>query len=177
MPVHLGRAVSVVCFALATLAPTAVAQNRIAVISLQRFLNESVEIKKASAAMEAKYKPRQAEIEKVQKDIEAIEQQLRANAGKLTPQAEGDLTARGQRRQRDLQRLTEDLQQDVERERNEILSRSRERLVEVVRQVAEAKGLDVVVEMGNTFYAKPSIDITAEAIAAYDKSAAAPATK
>ena len=56
---------------------------------------ESAEIKAASAAMEARYKPRVAQIEQLDKEIAAIAQNLQTNAGKLTPQAEADLNAAG----------------------------------------------------------------------------------
>jgi outer membrane protein len=40
---------------------------------------------------------------------------------------------------------------------------------EVVKKLAEEKGLDLVVDTSNTIYFKPAMDITNEAIAAYDK--------
>jgi outer membrane protein len=80
-----------------------------------------------------------------------------------------DATAQGQRKQRDLTRLNEDLQADVSRERDEILSKSSERMKEVVKKLAEEKGLDVVIDVTNAFYFKPAMEITTEAIAAYDK--------
>jgi len=127
------------------------------------------EIKKASAALEAKYKPRQAQMEKVRKELEDLNQKLQSLAGKLTQQAEAEMTAQAQRRQRDLQRLGEDLQADVDGERNDILSRSSQRMQEVVKKIAEEKGLDVVVEATTTIFFKPALEITAEATAAYDK--------
>jgi outer membrane protein len=145
------------------------AQTKIAIINLQRAVLESAEIKKASAELEAKYKPRQQAVEKLQKDIQALQQNLQSNAGKLTPQAEAEITAQGQRKQRELTRLTEDLQADVDRERNEILSRSSQRMQEVVKKLAEEKGIDVVTDISNTVYFKPALEITTESIAAYDK--------
>lgn len=145
------------------------AQTKIAIINLQRAVLESAEIKKASAELEAKYKPKQQGIEKLQREIQAIQQNLQTNAGKLTQQAEADLTAQGQRKQRELTRQTEDLQADVERERNEILGRSSQRMQEVVKKLAEAKGFDVVVDVSNTVFFKPALEITTESIAAYDK--------
>ena len=71
--------------------------------------------------------------------------------------------------QDDLQRLTEDLQADVDRERNDILGRSSQRMQEVVKKLAEEKGIDVVVDISNTVYFKPALEITTESIAAYDK--------
>ena len=145
------------------------AQSKLATISFQRALLDTAELKKAQADMEAKYKPRQTQIDKTQAEIQQIQQQLQAMAGKLTPQAEGEMTAQLQRKQRDLQRYTEDLQADVDAERNDILRRSNQRMVEVVQKLGEEKGLDAVIEAANLVYAKPVLDITKEATAAYDK--------
>lgn len=163
-----------VCAALILTASAGWAQSKVAVISLQRAVIESEEIQKASAAMEAKYKPRQQEIEKGQRDLQGIQQQLQAGQGKLTPQAEADLTAQGQRKQRDLQRMSEDLQADVDRERNDVLGASTRKMAEVVKKLAEEKGYDIVVDTTNTIYFKPALDITAEALTAYNKAYPAP---
>jgi len=155
--------------ALFLFAGLASAQTKIAVINMQRAVLESDEIKKASDAMESKFKPRQQDIEKLQRDLQNIQQQLQAGAGKLTQQAEADLTAQGQKKQRDLQRLSEDLQADVDRDRNDVLGKSTQKMQEVVKKLAEEKGYDVVVDVSNTVYFKPALEITAEALAAYNK--------
>ncbi|HYO82820.1 MAG TPA: OmpH family outer membrane protein [Bryobacteraceae bacterium] len=145
------------------------AQVKVASINRQLAVTETAEIKKAQGEMEAKFKPRQAEVEKLQKEIASLQGQLQSGQGKLTPQAEQGIQAQGQRRQRELQRLTEDLQGDVERERTEILQRVGGRMQDVVRKLAEERALDVVVDVSNTVYFKPALDITKEATAAYDK--------
>jgi len=160
---------SLAFFAFLSLTAIASAQVKIAVINLQRAVLESAEIKKASAQMEAKYKPRQAEMEKLQRDLQSLQQQLQTNQGKLTPQAEAELTAQGQKKQRDLQRLTDDLQSDVDAERNQILQKSSQKMQEVVRKLADEKGLDIVVDVSSTIFFKPALELTSDAIAAYDK--------
>jgi outer membrane protein len=80
------------------------------------------------------------------------------------------MVAQGQRKQRELQRAGEDLQAEVDRERQEILGRSSERMQDIVKKLAEEKGLDIVIDVSNTIYFKPALDITKEATAAYDKS-------
>ena len=40
---------------------------------------------------------------------------------------------------------------------------------EVVKKLAEEKGIDVVVDISNTVYFKPALEMTTESIAAYDK--------
>ena len=147
----------------------AFAQVKVAIINSQLSVVETAEIKKAQAELEAKYKPRQAQLEKLQKEIADLQSQMQAGQGKLTPQAEQDISVRGQRKQRELQRVGEDLQADVDRERQEILGRSSERMQDIVKKLAEERGLDVVIDTSNTIYFKPALEITKEATAAYDK--------
>jgi outer membrane protein len=169
MNLRMGIGPLMVCSALIGVAQMASAQPKVSVINLQRAVLESAEIKKADADMQARYKPRSAAVEQLQKDIANIAQQLQTNAGKFTPQAEAELTAQGQKKQRDLQRLQEDLQADVERERNEILQKAGAKMSEVVKKIAEEKGYDLVVEVSTSVYFKPAMEITNDAIAAYDK--------
>lgn len=156
------------CLALSSVSSLAIAQTKVAIINLQKAVLESNEIKKASAALEAKYRPRQQELEKLQADIEQIQQKLQAGQGKLTPQAEADYQAEGTRKQTSLTRKTEDLQKDVDAERNEILSKSSKQMQEVVAKLAQEKGYDVVVDVSTTVFFKPALEITNDAIAAYN---------
>jgi outer membrane protein len=153
--------------ALALAAPAA-AQTKIAVINTQRAVLETAEMKKAAADLEAKYKPQQAEIEKRSKELQAIQEKL-SDASKLKPEEAAELQADGQRKQRALQRLTEDVQADVDRERNEILQRGGQRMQQVVARLAEEKGLDLVIDASDAVFFKTALDITQDAIAAYDK--------
>jgi outer membrane protein len=147
----------------------AAAQSKVAIINVQNAVLETAEIKKAQAELEAQFKPRQTQIENLQKELQGIQSQLQSGAGKLTQQQAEDLQISGQRKQRDLQRLTEDVQGEVDRARNEVLQRTGGRMQEVVRKLADERGLDVVIDVSNTVYFKPALDITKEAIAAYDK--------
>src|SRR5260370_36148714 len=96
-----------VCSALSFMAAAAAAQTKVAVINLQRAVLESDEIQKASAAMEAKFKPRQQEIEKLQRDLQGIQQQLQAGCGQFTQAAEARPTAAGQAQQGCMQRMND----------------------------------------------------------------------
>jgi len=156
------------CLALTSLSAVALAQAKIAVINLQKAVIESNEIKKASVALEAKFRPRQQELEKLSQEIERIQQTLQTGQGKLSPQGEADLNAEGTRKQTSLTRKTEDLQKDVDAERNEILAKSSKQMQEVVAKLAAEKGYDVVVDVSTTVFFKPALEITTDAIAAYN---------
>jgi outer membrane protein len=145
------------------------AQSKVAVINSQQAVVATAEIQKAQAELEAKFKPRQEEMTKLQNEIASLQSQIQQGQGKLTPQALQDLQIRGQRAQRDLQRLNEDTQSEVDRQRNEVLTRAAGRMQEIVGKLAAAKDFDVVIDTSNTIYFKPALDLTKEATAAYDK--------
>ena len=158
-----------VCSALFAIAQLAPAQTKVGVVNLQRAVFESAEIKKADAQMQATFKPRQDKIDQLNKEIAALAQQLQSANGKLSPAAEQDLQTQGQRKQRDLQRLQDDLQADATAYRNEILSKSSAKMTEVVKKLAEEKSVDLIIDTSTTLYFKPALDLTNDAIAAYDK--------
>jgi outer membrane protein len=143
------------------------AQSKVAVVNSQKAILETAEIKKAQVDLEAKFKPRQDQMARLTKELQDIQTQLQS--GKLNQNGEQELTIQGQRKQRELQRLQDDLQADVDRERNDILQRSGTHMQEIVKKLADEKGLDVVIDTSNTVFYKASLDLTAEAVAAYDK--------
>jgi outer membrane protein len=150
-------------------ATVASAQMKVAIINLQRAVLDTAELTKAQKDLEAKFKPRQDQMEAIQKELQQIQTQLQTMQGKLTPAAEQELTVRGQRRQRELQRMTEDLQGDVDRERQDVLGRSAKRMEDVVKKVSEAGGYDVVIDVTNAVFFKPALEITKLATEEYNK--------
>ncbi len=158
-----------VAAAAAVLSGIAAAQTKMAVINIQQAVLDTAEIKKASSDLETKYKPKQAALETVRKELEDIQAKLQQGGGKMPPQTQADLNAQGTRKQRELQRMSQDLQEEVDAVRNEILSSSGKRMQEVVRKLAEERGMDVVVDAGSTLYVKPVLDLTKDAVAAFDK--------
>lgn len=140
---------------------------KVAIINAQKSVADTLEIKKAQAILEAKYRPRQQAIENLQRELQSIQQQL--SAPNIAPDREAQLRADGTQKQKQLQRLSEDLQADVNAERQDILGSSGRRMTEIVKKIAEERGIDIVIDITNTLYYKPSLDITADATAAYDK--------
>jgi outer membrane protein len=154
--------------AAALLSPApASAQLKVGIVNFQQALLGTSEIKKASNDLMLKYKPQQDQLQSLQKDLAEIQAKLQDP--KTPPATAADLQAEGQRKQREAKRITEDVQGDAERDRNEILQRGTQRMTEVVKKLADEKGLDLVVDASNIVFFKPALEITQDAIAAYDK--------
>jgi outer membrane protein len=151
------------------LPPAGSGQTKIAVIDLRKAILETAEIKKASNDLQNKYKPRQDVLEKAQRDLSDLEAQMQASQGRLSPQGEADLTARGKRKQTEVTRLTQDLQDDVNHERDAIIQSAGQRMTEIIKKILDQRGLDAVLDTTQLVAFRPSLEITTECIAAFDK--------
>ena len=169
MSLRFGFRPFLVCSALVLCGHLASAQTKIAVVNMQKAVFDTAEIKKADGEMQARFKPRQDEINRVNGQIEDIAKQLQAGAGKLSPQAEADLRAQGQRLQRDLQYKQQDLQEAANEERQTILAATSQKMTDIIKKIADEKGFDLVVDTQNTYYFRPAMDLTIEVTTAYDK--------
>jgi outer membrane protein len=162
------RSAAVVVFAAALSAAAVNAQGlKVAIVNAQKAVADTQEIKKAQADLTNKYRSRQQSLESLQGEIQNIQTQLRAP--NITPAKEQELTLDGQQKQKQLQRLNEDLQADFNQDRGDVLGRAGRRMQDVIKKLAEERNLDVVVDVNNTLYFKPTLELTAEATAAYDK--------
>jgi outer membrane protein len=158
---------ALVAFSIPGARAQAVQPAKVAIINAQKAVGDTAEIKKAQATLEAKFKPRTQAIQNLQTQLESISKQL--SAPNLPPDREAQLRADGTLKQKEYQRLSDDLNADVNYERQDILGRAGRQMTDVVKKIAEQRGLDIVIDITNTIYFKPALDITAEATAAYDK--------
>ena len=154
-------------FAVTAANAQAIPPARVAIVNAQKAVADTEEIKKAQVALEAKFRPRQQAIANLQNDLQNLQQQM--NAPNITPERQAQIQAEGQDKQKELKRLSEDLQADVDQERQDVLSHAGRQMQEVLKTIAQQRNIDVIIDISNTLYYKPALEVTAEATAAYDK--------
>jgi len=140
---------------------------KLVIINAAKAVVDTAEFQKIQAAVQAKYLPRQQAIEALDKQLQDIQKQ--GNAPGVDPNKQAELQAEFTQKGKQRQRLADDLQSDINAERQEVLDKTGRQMSEVVKKLAEEKGWDVVVDVRNTIYFKPALEITADATAAYDK--------
>jgi outer membrane protein len=146
----------------------AMAQAKFGVVDFQRAVTETAEFKKAYAELEAKYKPSQDRVQKAQQELNDIETQLRNSQGQLSAAGGAELQARGQRKQTQVERMTQDLQEDFEADRDAAVRLVSTRMGDVLKKVATDKGLDLIVDVAAVRYSAMALDVTELAIKGYD---------
>jgi outer membrane protein len=160
------RIATILAIALAA-AGVGAAQTKVGIVNLQRAISETAEIKKAIVDVTTKYRPRQEDLEKLQADIQNLQQQIAS--GKLAPAAEQQARAEGTFKERQLQRKDQDLRDDFDRERQDTINHAAQRMQQVIQKIADERGLDVVIDSANALYFKAGLELTDAAVAAYDK--------
>src|SRR5262245_22630162 len=102
--------------------PTVWAQNiKIAVVDFERAVVESAAGKKSSEKFNGTLQAKQADLEKRQKDLEDQQKKLQNGARTLSDAGKGDLQKDIDRRTKELQRLNEDAQKELQALRNDLL--------------------------------------------------------
>jgi outer membrane protein len=177
--IRLLSAVAALAAALASTS-TAAAQSKIAVVNFQKALLDTDEAKKAQNDLVTEFKPQQDELEKIQRALQDDQTVLQNSQGKLSPQREAELSANIQHNQHLADRLAQDLQDDSNRKRDETVQRLGTRMTEVIAKLRDEKGLDAILDTAAAIAFNRTLDLTAEATAAYNKAypvAAAAAAK
>jgi Skp family chaperone for outer membrane proteins len=173
-------------------APAAPAQTRpfpagtkYAFINIQRIAAESAEGKALAGRVQTLNQQKVNELNEKNKQLQAAQQKLEQGASVLSPAAAGQLQKEIERLQVDIQRFTEDAQQEVNSLQAQLQEEFQAKLSPVVQQVATEKGLHLLFSAADAgiVWADLSLDITGEIIQRFDAAAktapaaAAPAPK
>jgi outer membrane protein len=152
----------------ALLASSGLAQGadyKIGFVNSERLFRDAAPAKRAQQKLEKEFAGRDAEIQKLAKQIRDLQAQL---------EKDGFTMAEAERRnkERDLANMTRDLQrgqrefrEDLNLRRNEELSAVQERANKVINQIAIDEKFDLIIQ-DPVIYASPRIDITDRVIKA-----------
>ncbi|OFW15881.1 MAG: hypothetical protein A3H29_11970 [Acidobacteria bacterium RIFCSPLOWO2_02_FULL_67_21] len=144
--------------------------TKYAFVNIQRIATESAEGKVSTAKVSALNQQKVAELNEKNKALQGAQQKLEAGASVMSPTAAAQLQKEVERMQIDIQRFTEDAQQDVNTLQAQLQEEFQRRLSPVIDAIASEKGLHLlfsVVDSG-LVWADPSLDITTEVIQKFD---------
>lgn len=156
--------------------------TKYAFVNIQRIAAESAAGKTLAGKVQALNQQKVNELNEKNKALQGAQQKLEAGGSVMSPTAIAQLQKEIERQQIDIQRYTEDAQQDVTNLQTQLQEEFQVRLSPVIQQVATDRGLHMlfsVVDSG-LVWADPSLDITTEVIQKFDATpgtAAAPAPK
>src|SRR2546428_6042395 len=152
--------------AVPALGPATGAEVRIAVVDMQRALNECDAGKKAKDQVKAKFEKSQDQLRKQREDLDHMKEDYDRKALVLKDEERRNLEKDLENRSLDFKRRYEDFQRDLKRTDAELTSSIVEELYEIVRDYGAKNGYSLVLEAssGALLYNDKAADITEEIV-------------
>ena len=153
--------------------------TKYAFVNIQRIAAESSAGKTLAGKVQALNQQKVNELNEKNKSLQATQQKLEAGASVLSPTAAAQLQKEIERQQVDIQRFTEDAQQEVTTLQTQLQDEFQVRLTPIIQEVANDRGLHMlfsVVDSG-LVWADPALDITTEVIQKFDAAGGGAAPK
>jgi outer membrane protein len=143
---------------------------KVAFVVLQRIANESGEGKAASSKIQALQQKKAAELAEKQKQLQAIQAKLEKEASVMSSTAQADLTKQAEKLNTEIQRFTQDAQQELGELQQQLQQAFEARVTPVLEEVRKEKGLHFVfnAQESGLVAADPGLDITADVIKKLD---------
>jgi outer membrane protein len=157
----------------AALSAVAQTNGKVAVINIQSAIVSTKDGQKAAGEIETRFNPKKAEFERRQAEISKLQDDLNRGRNALSPEAQQNLARDIDQKTKALNRDTEDAQADLQQEDQRLMGELYSRMRVVVEKYAKDNGfvlvLNVGPEQGTVMYASSAIDITRDIIELYDK--------
>ncbi len=142
------------------------AVKKIAMVDMQRVLNETTAGKRARKELESSSKAKQGKLDKKRKQLESDAAKLEGMSGQSLMEAQEKL----QRESMELQSMLYALEQELAEQHNKLLEKMYRNAQTIVADMAKSDGVDLVLvrDQMTVIYAKDAFDITGSVITKYD---------
>jgi len=175
------RIAAVAALALAlTPAAARAADSKFGYVDLQRALEEIDEGKGAKAQLKKDFDEKQKQLDQRTDEVKKLDADFQKQSLVMAPDAKAAKAAEIERKKVEVQQFFVGLQQELAAREREVTRGIFDKMVGMVRELAEAEGFTMVFDRNTVLYAPPSLDVTNELVRKYNarygagKGAAAP---
>jgi outer membrane protein len=147
--------------------------TKVAIIAIQQAIIATKEGSAANAALNTKYEPKKADFEKRQRDIQALQDQLKKGSATMSDDAKAKIERDIDSKTKALQRDTQDTSTDYEEEMGKVYQELGNKMLQIIEQYSYQNGYAVVLDVSNqqtpVIWAAPSANLIADIIKLYDQ--------
>jgi outer membrane protein len=148
--------------------------SKFAYIDIQRVAAESNEGKASTAKVQALNQKKVAELNDLNKKLQADQQKLQSQGAMLNDAARAELGRAIERQTKELERSQQDAQEEVQQLQADLQNTFQAKLYPVIQQVVVEKGIQILFSQRDAgiVFADPGLDLTAEVIRRFDAASA-----
>ena len=157
---------AMIAIVLAVWAPAWGAELKVGVVEPQKILDGTKSGKKIKDSLAEYVKVRQKLIDQEEEDLKKIEEDLVKQGAVLSPEAKKEKEESFCRRMVEYQRKVQQLNQEVQAKKKEVLDEFNKTIEQIVRSIADKEKITLVVEKSDNgagsliIYSHPSLDLT-----------------
>jgi outer membrane protein len=151
------------------------AQN-IVTVSFNAAVLQTAEAQKSLSALEARYAPKQKQLQALNDEVEGLRKQLADTSSNLSDSERAARTQSLESKEKQLQREAEDFKSDSQSESERVFQRVATKVYAFLQTFSQQHGYSAVIERGSdaypvVWYAASNLDITEQLIKAYNAQA------
>lgn len=157
------------------------AEMKIAVIELERAMNEVTDGKTAKSKLEEEFKKKQELLDKKQVELKKLQETFQSQAAVMTEKARQEKGMELQSKFAEAQQLHSNMQQDMMKKEKDFMSDILKKMKPIVEDIAQKEGYTAVLNKTDMIvvYSEPGFNITEKVMQRYNASfpAALPISK
>jgi outer membrane protein len=154
------------------LAGVAQAEPKIAIVNINRLLDESPQAKAVNETLSAEFGPRQKELQAQQAALKAKEERLQKDGATMSADQKAKAEKELRDGARDFQQKAQDFQEEVNSRQNEEFSKLQHTLLEEAQAYAQSQKFDLVLPSNAVIYFNNTLDVTSAVLGALQSRAA-----
>ena len=170
---------SALALALFLFAGVAGAQQKVAVIDVQRAVASTEDGLRAQATLKKLFDSKQQELNKKQNDLQRQREEIDKQAKVLPKDALEKRVGEWQNQMMDLQQIFVEYNKELEKKQKELTDPVFEKVMSIIKRLATSENIDLVVDKATVAYVRGDLDLTDRCIQMYNSGsgggAAAPA--
>ncbi len=148
--------------------------THVRLLNLRRAILECNDGKKASEELKKRFAPRNAELDKMEQDLLAMQKQIEA-LGASDAQKRYDLAQSYQRKRKDYERFKQDLTEEIQQAEAEIINAIGKKIIATLADHGSKHGYELILEISNqeigVLWFPKALEITDEVIVAVNAAA------
>ncbi|MFH1059474.1 MAG: OmpH family outer membrane protein [Pseudomonadota bacterium] len=145
------------------------AEGQIAVVDMERAVNECAAGKRAQAELKRRAEKLEAELKGLGDEVQRLSQELEKTAPLLKPEAKLSKERDLERKVRLFNDRKRDAQQEIREAQRDAFAPILREMGKVINDLGARQGYSLILEARIALYSPKSSDVTAQVIAAYDK--------
>ena len=158
--------------------PSQLVTQNIVTLSFNAAVLQTAEAQKALAGLQSRFAPRQAQLQALNDEVDALRKQISAAGDKLSDTERETRQQSLDRKERQLQRQAEDFKNDSQNESQQVFQKVAQRLYAFLQIYSQQHNYTAVLERGSdaapvVWYTANNMDITDQLVKAYNAQSSA----